>query len=311
MRKRSRYVEGMNKLSRTVRTQVLRCLVDGSSVRATSRITGVSIPTVLKLLVDAGRVAADFQDGVIKDVKAERIQCDEIWSFVGAKQKNVDRGAHGHGDVWTWTAMDSDSKLVLSYLVGNRDGDTAKTFMKDVADRLASRVQITTDGHQPYVAAIEGAFGADIDYAMLIKEYKNDSNPSDPARRYSPGHCTGTHTEVMQGAPDEAHISTSHVERQNLTMRTHMRRFTRLTIAFSKKIENHIASISLHFFVYNFCRVHKTLRVTPAMAAGIVAEVMDVDDLVRMIEADEDTAQDIAARRKDRKPAQDAPTDQS
>jgi IS1 family transposase len=216
----------------------------------------------------------------VRNVASKRVQCDEIWSFVGAKAKNVPRDKDGEwGDVWTWTALDADTKLMISYAVGNRGAETAKYFMEDLAKRVATRIQITTDGHKVYANAIEGAFGADVDYAMLIKIYGNDSFD----RRYSTGDCIGTQTAVMSGAPDPLHISTSFVERQNLTMRMSMRRFTRLTNAFSKKIDNHVAAIALHFMHYNFCRVHKTLRVTPAMEAGLAVHVWSIEELVAIM----------------------------
>ncbi len=219
-------------------------------------------------------------DKNVRNVASKRVQCDEIWSFVGAKAKNVPREKDGQwGDVWTWTALDADTKLMISYAVGNRGAETAKYFMEDLASRVASRIQITTDGHKVYADAVEGAFGADVDYAMLIKLYGNDSFD----RRYSTGDCIGTRTAVLSGSPDPLHISTSFVERQNLTMRMSMRRFTRLTNAFSKKVDNHAAAIALHFMHYNFCRVHKTLRVTPAMEAGLAHHVWTVEELVSIL----------------------------
>ena len=279
---------GMNKLDRAARIRLLRCLVDGSSVRATCRINDVAKQTVLKLLVDAGRMAAAHQDRAFRNLTCKRIQCDEIWSFIGAKEKNVpeeEKGA-GRGDVWTWTAIDADTKLVPSWLVGSRDGGTAAEFIVDLASRLAHRVQITTDGHKPYLEAIEGAFGCDVDYAVLIKLYGNEGAP-EGAHRYSPAECTGAKKTIVQGNPDEAYIGTSHVERQNLTMRMNMRRFTRLTNGFSKKAENHAAAVALHFWNYNFARIHQSLRITPAMAAGVSDRLLDLGDLVDLLEADE------------------------
>jgi IS1 family transposase len=246
-------------------------------------MTGISKPTVLKLLADLGEACYAYHDAHVRGLKCQRIQCDEIWSFVGAKQKNApeDKIAEGWGDVWTWTALDADSKLMVSYCVGQRGAYWANKFMEDVASRIDSRVQITTDGHRVYVEAIEGAFGMDVDYAMLIKLY---GNPAQPDTRYSPGECIGTETVMVTGNPDPKHISTSFVERQNLTMRMSMRRFTRLTNGFSKKRENHEAAISLHYMHYNFCRVHKTLRVTPAMEAGISDHVWSVEELVSIME---------------------------
>lgn len=294
----------MNKLSRAGRVQILKCLVDGCSIRATSRITGKSKNTVTKLLVDAGAAASEIQDELFRNLKCKRLQLDEIWSFVGAKQKNVAAGAKGHGDIWTWTALDADTKLIPSWLIGARDGDTASAFVNDLASRLdpATRVQITTDGHRPYVEAVEGAFGADVDYAMLIKLYGNEGDIKSPERRYSPGECTGTRREILQGTPDKAHINTSFVERQNLTMRTHMRRFTRLTIAFSKKVENHAWAIALHFFNYNLCRIHRTLRVTPAMEAQATDRLWSLDDLVARLEEKEADAAAANPVKPGRKP---------
>lgn len=300
----------MNKLSRADRVAILRCLTDGCSIRATTRITAKSKNTVIKLLVDIGPVASDIQDQLFRNLDCQRLQADEIWSFVGAKQKNVAKGAQGIGDVWTWTAIDADSKLVPTWLVGPRDGDTATAFMLDVASRIANRpIQLTTDGHQPYVEAVEAAFGCDIDYAMLIKEYSSDADQKRPEKRYSPGKCSGTRTEVKQGSPDPAAINTSYVERQNLTMRMNMRRFTRLTNAFSKKVENHAHAIALHFFHYNLVRIHKTLRVTPAMAAGATDRLWSLEDLVDELERREAEATANSPIKPGRKPkaaAQDA-----
>jgi IS1 family transposase len=272
----------MNKLSQADRTRIVAALVEGNSIRATCRMTGAAKNTVTKLLADLGKVCAAYHDVNVRNVPSKRVQCDEIWSFVGAKQKNVsmEQMEEGWGDVWTWTAIDADSKLIVSYLVGQRGAAWAREFMEDVASRVASRIQITTDGHRAYAEAVEGAFGMDVDYAMLIKIYGADSFD----RRYSTGDCIGTQTAVLSGSPDPKHISTSFVERQNLTMRMGMRRFTRLTNGFSKKIENHEAAIALHFMHYNFCRVHKTLRVTPAMEAGLAHHVWTVEELVRLLD---------------------------
>ena len=271
----------MNRLSNADRTRVLSALVEGNSIRATSRMMDVSKPTILKLLADMGKVCAAYHYENVRGLKSKRVQCDEIWSFVGAKQKNVteEQMAGGWGDAWTWVAMDADSKLVVSYLVGQRGPRWANAFMEDVASRIASRVQITTDGLRAYAEAVEGAFGMDCDYAMLIKLYGNDSFDT----KYSPGECMGTRTAVLQGDPDPKHISTSFMERQNLTMRMSMRRFTRLTNGFSKKIENHEAAIALHYMHYNFCRIHQTLRVTPAMEAGIAGHVWSIAELVALL----------------------------
>ena len=274
----------MNCLRKADRVRVVAALVEGCGVNATCRMTGVSKPTVLKLLSDLGQACYAYHDEHVRGLNCKRIQCDEIWSFVGAKQKNVrdEKIADGWGDAWTWTALDADSKLMVSYLVGQRGTLWAKKFMEDVALRINSRVQITTDGHRAYVEAIEGVFGMDVDYAMLIKQY---GNPVNSDSRYSPGEVIGTETVMVTGDPDPKHISTSYVERQNLTMRMSMRRFTRLTNAFSKKLENHEAAIALHYMHYNYCRVHQTLRVTPAMEAGISDHVWSIEELVQLLDA--------------------------
>jgi IS1 family transposase len=255
-------------------------LVEGNSLRATSRLADVSINTVTKLLVDAGRACSEFQDKALRKLTCKRVQCDEIWSFCYAKEKNVPadkRGQFGYGDTWTWVAIDADTKLVPSFLVGTRGAYTAKRFMDDLASRLSNRVQLTTDGHRVYLDAVEQAFGSDIDYAMLVKIYGND--PSDETR-YSPAECIGCREQAITGRPDPKHISTSYVERQNLTMRMSMRRFTRLTNAFSKKVENHAWMLALHYMHYNFCRVHKTLRTTPAMESGITDHVWTIEQML-------------------------------
>lgn len=276
----------MNKLPIAKRALILNMLVESTSMRAVSRMTGVSINTVSKLLVDAGNACAAYHDETVRGVATQRIQCDEIWSFVAAKQKNVkDMKAptEGAGDVWTWTALDAESKLIVSYLVGGRDGRYAHAFMDDVASRLANRVQLTTDGHKAYLEAVEGAFGADVDYAMLVKLYGNA--PEGPQRRYSPAECIGARKDVIEGEPDDKHVNTSYVERMNLNIRMGNRRFTRLTNAFSKKVDNHLHMLSLYFVHYNFCRIHKTLRVTPAMEAGISDVVRDMGWVVGLIDA--------------------------
>jgi IS1 family transposase len=243
-------------------------------------MTGFSLNTVTKLLVDIGQACLKYHDENVRGLKSKQIQCDEIWSFVGAKMKNVrEENADKQGDAWTWTAIDANSKLIVSYLVGQRGPRWAKHFMEDVASRIDSRIQLTTDGLRMYAEAVEGAFGMDVDFAMLIKLYGNDSFDL----RYSSGDCIGTQTAVLQGNPDPAHISTSFVERQNLTMRMQIRRFTRLTNAFSKKMENHEAAVALHFMHYNYCRIHKTLRVTPAMEAGIAGHVWSIEELVSIL----------------------------
>jgi len=274
----------MNKLDTKKRAQILGCLVEGNSIRATSRLTGTSKNTVVKLLVDVGRACAEYQDKTLRGLSCKRVQCDEIWSFCYAKEKNVPedkKGQFGYGDVWTWTAIDADTKLVLSFLVGPRDGEAAEFFMEDVASRLTHRVQLTTDGHRPYLQAIEGAFGLDVDYAMLVKIYGHEPEGE---KRYSPPKCTKAERIPITGRPNEAHISTSYVERQNLTMRMSMRRFTRLTNAFSKKVENLIHAVALHFMYYNFGRIHKTLRVTPAMEAKVSDHVWDLEKIASLID---------------------------
>jgi IS1 family transposase len=272
----------MNYLSNAERARIISCLVEGVSIRATSRMMGFSQNTITKLLLEMGEACRKHHDEHVMGVAAKRVQCDEIWSFVGAKMANVseEQVAQGWGDAWTWTAIDADSKLVISYLVGQRGAWWAKRFMEDVASRVTSRIQLTTDGHRAYAEAVEGAFGMDVDYAMLIKLYGSDTALD---RRYSTGQCIGTQTAVLAGAPDPNHISTSYVERLNLTTRMQVRRFTRLTNAFSKKLENHEAAIALHFMHYNFCRVHKTLRVTPAMEAGLAGHVWSVEELVAIL----------------------------
>jgi IS1 family transposase len=256
-------------------------LVEGSSLRATSRMADVSINTVTKLLVDVAEAAYAYHDAVVRDVRCKRVQCDEIWCFVGAKAKNVtkEQEKDGWGDVWTWTAIDADTKLCVSYLVGGRDGWWANEFMQDVAARIRGRVQLTTDGHRPYLNAVEDAFGSEIDYAMLQKIY---GGSAETFARYSPGKCIGCDMKAISGAPDPKHVSTSFVERQNLTMRMSMRRFTRLTNAFSKKVENHAAAVALHFIHYNFARIHKTLRITPAMAAGLSDHVWSYEEIAAL-----------------------------
>jgi IS1 family transposase len=272
----------MNKLDNKRRAQIISALVEGNSIRATSRMIGVSKDTVMKLVVDAGVACAAYQDESMRNLPSRRIECDEIWSFCHAKEKNVapeNKGVLGYGDVWTWVAIDADSKIVPCWHVGRRDAAAAYEFMTDLASRLQHRIQLTTDGHKAYLEAVEGAFGSEIDYARLIKIY----GESQDEVRYSPSQCTGTRSEVITGDPLPPMISTSYVERQNLTMRMSMRRFTRLTNGFSKKMENHMHSIALHYMYYNFVRVHKTLRCTPAMEAGISKTLWSVEDIVNLI----------------------------
>ena len=279
----------MNRLSREKRRQVIASLVEGNSIRSTVRMTGVAKDTVTKLLTDLGVVCSVYQDRAMRDLPCKRLQVDEVWSFVGAKQKNATlaKQAEGWGDVWTWVALDADTKLVPTFRVGARDVQEARAFMQDVAGRVSGRVQLTTDGHQPYLVAVREAFGADVDYAMLVKLYGNSSDPKSPARRYSPGVCTASVPTRVSGNPDPEHISTSYVERQNLTMRMSMRRFTRLTNAFSKKAENLAAAVSVYFMHYNFVRVHQTLGTTPAVAAGVADHVWTLDEMVALLETAE------------------------
>ena len=274
----------MNKLTTQQRVQVISALVEGNSIRSTVRMNGVAKNTVIKLLVDIGTACAAYQDTHLVNLPCKRIQVDEIWSFIGCKAKNVkdeDKGELGRGDIWTWTAICPDTKLVPSWLVGARDAEYAHAFMDDLASRLASRVQLTSDGHKPYLKAVEDAFGWDVDYSMLVKHYGNA--PEQPNTRYSPAICTGCSKEIIKGDPDPAHVSTSHVERQNLTMRMKMRRFTRLTNAFSKKLENHEHAVALHFMHYNFVRIHQTLRSTPAMKAGVTDHVWSIEEMVELL----------------------------
>jgi IS1 family transposase len=279
MLERLSIIHGMNKLNKDKRIQVIAALVEGNSVRATCRMTGVAKGTVLRLLAEVGQACADYQDRAIRNVKSRRIQCDEIWSFCYAKSKNVPedmRGKFGVGDIWTWVAIDAETKLAISWLVGGRSAGYAKAFIADLATRLANRVQLTTDGYKIYLDAVEGAFGCDVDYATLVKLYGDDRQAE---TRYSPAQCIGAQAAVITGKPDPRHISTSFVERQNLTMRMGMRRFTRLTNAFSKKVENLRHAVALHFAFYNLCRIHQTLRVTPAMEAGLTDHVWDIGEI--------------------------------
>jgi IS1 family transposase len=276
---------GMNKLPLSKRVQILAMLCEGSSMRSISRIADVSINTVTKLLEQAGEACLAIHDEHVRAVKASRIQCDEIWSFCYAKQKNVATAKdapEGAGDVWTWTALDADTKLMVAYFVGDRGGESAMILMDDLRARLSNRVQLTTDGHKAYLEAVEGAFGADVDYAQLVKLY----GPTITAPgRYSPAECIGAKKVRREGNPDIAHVSTSHVERMNLSIRMQNRRFTRLTNGFSKKLDNHIHALALYFAFYNFCRIHKTLRVSPAMAAGITDRLWSLEDVVAKIDA--------------------------
>lgn len=274
----------MNVLPIEKRAQILHLLVEGMSMRATSRIADVSINTVTKLLVDAGTACLEFQDEAIRNIKSKRVQCDEIWSFCQSKEKNVaeeNKGALGYGDCYTWTAIDADSKLAISWLVGRRDVEYAEAFMADLASRLADRIQLTTDGYGPYINAIEKMFGGAIDYAMLVKIYEGQDQTGQ--RRYSPAGFVRADKRRINGDPDFKEVSTSYVERQNLTMRMGMRRFTRLTNGFSKKVENLQFAVALHFMHYNFGRIHKTLRVTPAMEAGIADHVWSMEEIAGLV----------------------------
>ncbi len=273
----------MNRLSTDRQSAVIAALVEGASINATCRMTGVAKHTVLNLLKSLGCACAEYHEKHVRNLQVRRVQADEIWAFVYAKQKNVteEQMAAGAGDVWTWTAIDADTKLIVSYMLGDRGLGTAIAFMQDVAERIVNRMQLTTDGHHVYLEAVESAFGADIDYAMLQKVYGAPGG-KDAELRYSPATCIGCKTSVVTGAPDPKHISTSFVERQNLSMRMGMRRFTRLTNGFSKKLENHGHMVALYFMHYNFCRVHKTLRVTPAMEAGLTDHVWDLEELLRL-----------------------------
>jgi IS1 family transposase len=284
----------MNRLSTAKRTQILSALCEGASVNATSRQTGASKVTILKLLAEIGEVCLEYQRATLVNLPCKRLQCDEVWSFVGAKERNVplDERGRGRGDAWIWAATCADTKLVPCWHVGGRDADAAYFFMEDLASRLANRVQITTDGHKAYLSAVEGAFGwGQVDYAMLVKLY--GPAPEGP-RRYSPAEITGIMHRHVMGDPDPYHVSTSYAERQNLTMRMNVRRLTRLTNGFSKKIENHCHAMSLHYMYYNFCRKHQTLtqnrsglHTTPAMAAGVADHVWKVEEIVGLLEARE------------------------
>ena len=272
----------MNLLDNKKREQIVAALVEGNSIRATSRMTGVSQNTIFKLLADLGDACTEYQDRAFRNLTCKRIQCDEIWSFVGAKAKNAtdeQKIEKGYGDIWTWVALDADTKLVPCWAVGKRDAHAAYDFITDLAGRLKSRVQLTTDGHRPYLEAVEAAFGSEIDYAMLIKVY---GKPQEEIR-YSPAECVGCETKWVAGRPDKKHISTSYVERQNLTMRMSMRRFTRLTNGFSKKVENHMHAIALHYMYYNFVRIHRSLRCTPAMAAGVTSRLWEISDIIALL----------------------------
>ena len=277
------HYDSMNKLPATKRAEILGMMAEGVSIRAIVRLTGASKNTVVKLLEDAGQAFTEYQDRAFRGLTCKRLQVDEIWSFVHCKQRNVATAKAAPpqaGDIWTWTALDADTKLIPSWLVSSRDADAARFFISDLAARLANRAQLTTDGHRPYLEAVEEAFGADIDYAMLIKMY--GEGPA-TAGRYSPGVCIGAEKRRVEGRPDPAHISTSYAERQNLSMRMGIRRFTRLTNAFSKKAENHALAVAIYFMHYNFVRIHQTLRCTPAMAAAVTTKLWELSDLVKVL----------------------------
>jgi IS1 family transposase len=283
----------MNKLPIQKRVQILSMLCEGSSLRSTSRVCDVSINTVSKILVDAGKVCAAYHDQYVRGLTCKRVQCDEIWSFCYSKDKNV-KGAkaapEGAGNVWTWTALDADTKLICTWAVGGRDAESARNIMEDLQSRVKTRMQLTTDGLRLYLDAVQEAFGADgVDYAMLIKIFGAADGRGDE-RRYSPAQCVGAKKHKVDGDPDVKHVSTSYVERQNLNMRMGMRRFTRLTNAFSKKLENHCHALALYFMFYNFCRIHKTLKVAPAMAAGVTDKLWSMEDIVALIDARDDRA---------------------
>ncbi|MGZ2259589.1 IS1 family transposase [Roseobacter sp. A03A-229] len=278
----------MRQLPTEKRVMILNMLVEGMSMRAVSRTVGVSINTVTKLLVDAGNACAVYHDEAVRNVKVSRVECDEIWSFWYAKEKNVEKAKaapKGAGDVWTWTALDADSKMILSYEIGDRSAETAYDFMLDLSRRIDGRVQLTTDGHKAYLEVVEEVFGGEIDYAMLVKQYGKPDGGEGHERKYSPAICTGAKKKKVSGDPVRELISTSYVERQNLSMRMGMRRFTRLTNAFSKKLQNHLHMLSLYFVHYNFVRIHKTLKCTPAMAAGVSDTLHDMEWIVGLIDA--------------------------
>ena len=274
----------MNRLTTGKRAQILNMMVEGVSIRSVSRLTGASKNTIVKLLADAGKACSEYQDRTFRELACKRLQLDEIWSFVYAKEKNVASAKSAPeiaGDVWTWTALDADTKLIASWMVGDRSGDTAKLFVADLASRLANRVQITSDGHRAYVEAVEAAFGDDVDFAQLVKIY---GQTAEGQKRYSPPECVGCEQHKVTGKPDEKYVSTSFVERQNLNIRMGLRRFTRLTNAFSKKIENHVHGLAIYFMHYNFVRIHQTLRVTPAMASGVSKTLWSMEDIVRVVD---------------------------
>jgi IS1 family transposase len=274
----------MNRLSLEDRAQIVSLLVEGNSLRAITRITGKSINTVTKLLVDVGTACLIYQNETLRNLNCKRIQCDEIWAYCGMKQKNVpaERAHEDIGDIYTYTAIDPDSKLCVSFMIGRRTADTTFSFMYDLKGRLANRIQLTTDGYPKYIDAVELTFGSNVDFAMLVKQYNSTPESNSPERRYSPSKFVRSEKRIITGDPDMDEVSTSHVERANLTMRMGMRRFTRLTNGFSKKAFNLECAVALHFMHYNFGRIHKTLRVTPAMEAGISDHVWTPEDIARL-----------------------------
>lgn len=276
----------VNKLSTDERTRIVAALVDGNSMRAISRMTGVSRNTVNKLLIDLGKACSAYQDKTFRNLRCRRVQCDEIWSFVGAREKNAtpEQKAEGWGDVWTWVALDAETKLVATWFVGTRDAGAAYHVTHNLKERLATRVQLTTDGHRAYLHAVEDACGSEIDYAMLVKIY--GKAPEGSEVRYTPAQCMGARRAVISGKPDFSHVSTSYVERQNLTMQMGMRRFTRLTNGFSKKVENHEYSLAIHYMHYNFGRIHQSLRVTPAMEAGVSDHVWSIEEIISLLDSE-------------------------
>jgi IS1 family transposase len=277
----------MNRLDRDTRTRVISALIEGCSIRSTVRMTGVSKKAVSRLLLEIGAVAADYQDRVMRNLTCRRIQVDELWGFIACKERNVTDKIRakvpGAGSIWLWVSMCADSKVVPCVAIGSRNASDAHAFISDLASRLSRRIQLTSDGHRPYLEAVESAFGADIDYAMLVKLYGNTDDAKSPERRYSPAECIGTMPTVVSGRPDPEHISTSFIERLNWTTRTSMRRYTRLSNGFSRKVENHLAAVALNYFAYNFIKIHSSLRMSPAMAAGVSARLWDVSDLVDLL----------------------------
>lgn len=282
----------MNKLPREKRAQILGLMCEGMSIRAIVRMTGASKNTVVKLLEDAGQAFSEYQDKTLRGLKSKRIQVDEIWAFVYCKDKHVAHAkkAPPHaGDVWTWTAIDADSKLIPSWFVGDRSAESARNFLLDLHDRLAGRVQLTSDGLPSYLDAVSDAFAGEVDFAMLVKHYATPHAEPEAARRYSPTECIGADKRQISGAPDWRHISTSYAERSNLSVRMGLRRFTRLTNAFSKKVKNHVHGLSIYFMHYNFVRIHQSLRCTPAMAAGVTTQLWELADMVKVLEEWEDS----------------------